>query len=73
MPRYKGSASECGKIVDKLSPFLEQIGAGPVPPDARLSDDNLDAWVAWRMGMDFLSGNAVWCGSPKQGGYVLPR
>jgi hypothetical protein len=40
----------------------------PVPEN----DNQLDAWVAWKMSVDFLSGEACWVGTPHSGGFVLP-
>jgi len=43
-----------------------------VEPNALIDDDHLDAWVAWKMGVDFVAGKAAWFGSASAGGYVVP-
>ncbi len=72
LPRYKGSRSAAQFIVSQLSACLAATGARPLPTEAFLDDDHLDAWVAWRIGRDFLDGHAWWHGTPADGGYVLP-
>jgi len=81
-PRYKGNAPQpqehlTGPQRDHLSQqrIWEALvrariadGDTPVPEN----DNQLDAWVAWKMGVDFLSGNACWVGTPHSGGFVLP-
>ena len=75
MPKYKSIPRKDGgreaqrralaAIADALAPLD--------PPEAvRDSDDRLDAWVAWRLGRDFLTGEAELVGSVAAGGYVLP-
>ncbi len=72
LPRYKGSRSAAQFIVSQLSACLAASGARPPPTEEFLDDDHLDAWVAWRIGRDFLDGRAWWHGTPAEGGYVLP-
>jgi len=63
MPRYKQDPTACARIVSVLG----------LPAAAAVSDDALDAYVAWRLGELFLAGAACWVGNPAVGGYVMPR
>ncbi len=76
-PQYKGSKKQkdavkiirnalqtAGLISDEVEESKE---------DNIWDDNQLDAWVAWKMGVDFLTGDAVWIGSPHEGGFVLPK
>jgi len=65
LPRYKKNGLACKAISEALSDL-------EIPMEAAQSDDALDSWVAWRMGKDFLTGEAVWIGCPSIGGLVLP-
>lgn len=38
-----------------------------------MNDDDLDAFVAYRLGKMFLHDEAVCLGDPRNGGYVMPR
>jgi predicted nuclease with RNAse H fold len=62
MPRYKGSPEACAAIARALD----------LPTEASRDDDILDAYVAYRMAVDFVNGSAIWVGTPVVGGYVLP-
>lgn len=63
MPRYKQDPVACARIASVLD----------FPSGASASDDTLDAYVAHRLGELFLVGDALWVGSPRIGGYVMPR
>ena len=76
-PRYKGNsgkgAAQHNRDAQRI--IWDELGTRglveegtPVPA----SDDQLDAWVSWRMGVDFLVGKACWVGNPSVGGFVLP-
>lgn len=55
---YTGSRSAAQAILHPLAPFLAANGACPLPPEDFLDEDHLDAWVSWRVGMDFMAGRA---------------
>ena len=67
MRRDKGGSDEAAAARKDIAGAI-----GNVPQAALASDDALDAWAAWRMGRDFLTGQAEWVGDPVRGGYVLP-
>ena len=73
LPKYKGAlkAEEKQKARSKIWDHLKGKGlvANLRTPK---NDDELDAWVAWKMGTDFLSEKAYWIGDPIAGGFVLP-
>jgi len=66
MPRYKGAS------IEQLKDIARRLRRFKIPIAACKNDDALDAWVAWRMGADMLTGDACWFDDPKEGGYVLP-
>ena len=73
-PQYKGNIPNAQRQAAMTTIWGGFLAAGladgdtPVPDD----DDQLDAWVAWKMGVDFLTGEACWIGTPESGGFVLP-
>lgn len=66
MPRYKNKKA----LVAELRPLVERAVARPVP--ALADDDELDAWVAWRLGTGLLAGECTVWGTRGGGHYVLP-
>jgi hypothetical protein len=62
-PRYKGSAHRDGPEV-----IATRLG---FPEAAGEDDDSLDAFIAYRLGTQVLSGKACFVGNPA-GGYLLP-
>ena len=79
MPRYKRGSGyskrearlNCRSMVGRLRDA--GIIGEELPPVADEDDDMVDAYVAWRMGKDFLRGKAIWAGSPEKGGFVVPE
>ncbi len=65
MPVYKGKPEKCQQIAKELG-FDLLVGRD------WLDDDVLDAFVACRVGQQFLTGESMWIGDPRRGGYILP-
>lgn len=65
LPVYKKDRSACRFIV-------EQLGFHILAHRSDLNDDMLDAFVAYRLGVMFTTGEAVWIGDPQSGGFILP-
>lgn len=65
-PRYKGS--KAGARASAV--IAAQLG---FPEEAGRDDDALDAFVAYRLGTQMLTGEAAVAGGPPGGGYLLPR
>ena len=63
-PRYKGSAAR-----DVPAVVASQLG---FPEQAGEDDDALDAFIAYRLGTQVISGEARVVGDPAAGGYLLP-
>lgn len=64
-PRYKGfkgNADVCASIASTLG----------FPKAAGIDDDVLDAYVGWRLGVDFVQGKAVLLGTAQAGNYLVP-
>ncbi len=81
-PKYKGSNISVSKKNGAIETIWDAFDDwGLVPEETELpknkkgnwDDNKLDAWVAWKMGVDFLQGKAEWVGSPNIGGFVLPK
>lgn len=71
MPKYKGVRKR--EAADARAAIRAALASVRIPATALVDDDHLDAWVAWRMAHDFLEGRAMWSGTPRTGGYVVPR
>jgi hypothetical protein len=67
-PQYKRNPASVQLI---WNAFLDR-GIATDAMAAPGDDNQLDAWVAWKMGTDFLAGRACWVGNPASGGFVLP-
>lgn len=63
MPKYKRNPVACARIAAVLG----------FPPESGLNDDNLDSFVAYRLGELFILGQACWIGNADSGGYVMPN
>lgn len=63
LPCYKKRPEACLEICSALA----------FPAEAAVDDDALDAFVGYKLAEQFIIGEAEWFGSPKQGGYVLPK
>ncbi|MCA9534521.1 MAG: DUF429 domain-containing protein [Myxococcales bacterium] len=71
LPKYKGLRKDAAAAAIRAI-RTELTNEVVIPEAAAISDDRLDAWIAWKMAMDFSTGDAVWTGSPQAGGYVVP-
>ncbi len=70
-PKYKGlPPKRRTAALARIRTALVHLSA---PQQVEEDDDHLDAWVAWKMADEFLRGESAWIGSPREGGYVLPR
>jgi pimeloyl-ACP methyl ester carboxylesterase len=65
LPVYKKNRSACHLIAETLG-FNELLSFHA------LNDDILDAYVAHRLGILFMTGQSIWIGEPRSGGFVLP-
>lgn len=73
MPRYKrGKGVRIAEVRAALGTIRASLGRMEIPEAAIADDDHLDAWIAWRMGAEFVRGRAVLHGSSHAGAYVLP-
>ncbi len=64
-PRYKGSKATAGVP----AAIAERLG---FPEEAGVDDDALDAFMAYRLGAQFLNRESRFIGDPGTGGYLLP-
>lgn len=73
-PKYKGCRKQQMEGARELiwDSFVQVGIVDDKNTHAPSNDDQLDAWVAWKMGVDFLDEKARWVGTPESGGFVLP-
>lgn len=72
MQRYKTGSKVSKKLAaHHQQQLIDTLGKKGMPSHIS-DDDELDAWVAWRMASDFLQGAAVMIGDTLSGAYVLP-
>lgn len=63
-PRYKGATAK-----DVPTVVASRLG---FPEEAGVDDDALDAFIAYRLGTQVVSGEACFVGDPLAGGYLMP-
>ncbi len=64
-PIYKNKREACKRIA-------ETLGFEELNDLEYLNDDILDAYVAHRLAVQFMSGECRWIGDACQGGFILP-
>jgi len=72
MLRYKpGGKLSAAEVRQNRGRLVEMLSGFGLPSNVS-DDDEIDAWVAWRMAEDFSKGDAVMIGDSQAGSYVLP-